>query len=83
MKKYLVDVYLPAAGKHLDVFLPANKQIGEVIHLLVSAADSLVGGNYKGTADSMLLNADTGIPYEMTSTVEDALIRNATRLILI
>lgn len=83
MKKYLVDLYLPAAGKHLDVFLPAEKYIGEAIPLLVSAAEALTGGSYKGTADAMLLNAVSGMPYEKDQTVEDAFIRNASRLILI
>lgn len=83
MKKYLVDVYLPAAGQHLDVFLPYSKTIGEVIRLLVNVADSLSNGVYKGTSDSMLLSADTGLPYTLTDTVEEAGIRNAARLILI
>ena len=83
MNKYLVDVYLPAAGKHLDVFLPENKQIGEVIRLLVSVAESLSGGSYKGIGDAMLLSAQTGKPYILTQTVEEAGIRNASRLILI
>ena len=83
MTKYLVDIHIPAAGKHLDVFLPANKQIGEVTILLVSAAESLVGGSYKGTENAMLISADSGLPYERTITVEEAGIRNAARLILI
>ena len=83
MKKYLTDVYLPAAGKHLDVLLPSNKQIGEVIRLLVSLAEPLSGGSYQGTADAMLLSADSGVPFELTVTVEEAGIRNASRLILI
>lgn len=83
MKKYLVDVYLPAAAQHLNVFLPANKQIGEVVQLLVAIADPLSGGSYKGTSDAMLLNADSGDPYEPYATVEETGIRNASRLILI
>lgn len=83
MTKYLVDIYIPAAGRHLDAFLPANKQIGEATLLLVSAVEPLVGGSYKGTKEAMLLNADSGLPYEQTITVEEAGIRNASRLILI
>ena len=83
MKKYLVDVYLPAAGKHLDVFLPSTKQIGEVIQLLVALTEPLSEGSYKGTSDTMLLNAITGEPYSLTDTVEKAGIRNASHLILI
>lgn len=83
MTKYLVDIYIPAAGKHLDAFLPSNKQIGEVIQLLVSASETLVGSSYKGCPDTMLLNAESGAPYDHTLTVEEAGIRNASRLILI
>ncbi|MDR1210349.1 MAG: hypothetical protein LBK41_08590 [Clostridiales bacterium] len=83
MKKYLVDVHLPAAGKHYDAYLPSGKQIGEATRLLVSIAESLSGGSYKGTADSVLLDADSGEPYERGITVRDAGIRNASKLILI
>ena len=48
MRKYLVDIYIPAAGQHLDAFIPSNKTIGEVTGLLVSAAEKLVAGSYPG-----------------------------------
>ena len=83
MNKYLVDVHLPAAGKHYDAYLPSGKQIGEATQLLVRIAESLSGGNYKGTADSVLLNAISGEPYNRNLTVYDAGIRNSSKLILI
>lgn len=83
MKKYLVDVNLPAAGTHLDVFLPPDKQIGEVIQLLVALAESQSGGSYQGTENAILLDARTGEAYTLTDTVTEAGIRNASRLILI
>ena len=83
MKKYLVDVYLPAVGKHYDVYLPCGKRIGEVTLLLVGLAESLSGGSYKGTADAVLLSAADGEPYDHNVTVFDAGIRNSSRLILI
>lgn len=82
MKKYLVDVYLPAAGKHYDVFLPSNKRIKDVTDLLISISESLSPGEYKGTSDSVLINADSGDAYDSGSTVYDAGIRNSSRLIL-
>ena len=83
MKKYLVDVYLPASSRHLNVFLPSTKEIGEVTRLLVSAAESLADGSYRGTPDAMLLDAENGQPFPLTSTVEEAGIRSASHLILI
>lgn len=83
MKKYLVDVYLPASGKHYDVYLPAGKQIGEATQLLIRLAESLSSGSFKGTADTVLVNADNGQPFNRSHTVYDAGIRNASRLILV
>jgi hypothetical protein len=82
MKKYLVDVHLPAAGKHYDAYLPSGKLIGEATQLLVSIAESLSSGDYKGSADSVLLNAISGEPYNRDLTVYDAGIRNSAKLIL-
>jgi hypothetical protein len=83
MKKYLVDVYLPASARHYDVYLPAGKQLGEATQLLVKIAESLSGGSYKGGADSTLLSADSGEPLDRRVTVYDAGIRNSSKLILI
>ena len=83
MKKYLVDIYLPTIGKHLNVFLPSSKEIGEIIGLLARAAENLSGGSYRGTPNTMLLNALDGVPYDLFITVEEAGIRNASQLILI
>lgn len=83
MKKYLVDVYLPATGVHYDAFLPTGKQIGEVTQLLVTMAESLSGGSFKGNSNSLLIDAENGEPLKRSETVFDAGIRNASKLILI
>jgi len=83
MKKYLVDVYLPASGRHYDVCLPTGKQIGEATLLLARMAESLSGGTYKGAADAVLLDAISGKPFDRSYTVYYAGIRNASKLILI
>ncbi len=83
MNKYLVDVYLPASGQHFDVFLPANKLIGEVISLLVDIVVPLSGNCFERTADTILINAVNGEVYNFNITVFDAGIRNSTKLILV
>lgn len=83
MKKYLVEVQFPASGQRYDAYLPANKRICEVTALLAQIAASLSQGTYEGTDDAMLINADDGVPFDRESTVFDAGIRNASRLILI
>ncbi len=83
MNKYLVDVYLPASGQHFDVFLPANKLIGEVISLLVDIVVPLSGNSFERTTDTILINAVNGEVYNFNITVFDAGIRNSTKLILV
>lgn len=83
MRKYLVDVYLPATGKHYDAYLPAGKKIGEAVKLLVNIAESLSGGSYKGTANAVLLNAENGEMYDRNDTVYDVGIRNSSKVILV
>lgn len=83
MKKYLVDVYLPTVGKHLNAYVPSTKEVGEVINLLAKAAESLTDGSYKASPEAMLMNAVSGAPYELSITIEEAGIRNASQLILI
>ncbi len=83
MKKYLVDVYLPSIGEHYDVYLPANKPIGEVTSLLVKIAESLSNGNFKGTSDTVLLSAVDGEIFNRDLNVFDTGIRNSSKLILI
>ncbi|MCM1059921.1 MAG: hypothetical protein NC452_06470 [Eubacterium sp.] len=83
MKKYLVDIYLPPSGEHYNAYLPANKKIGEATVLLVKIMESLSKGDYKGTTNSVLINAVNGEVYNRGTTVYDAGIRNSSKLILI
>lgn len=83
MITYLVDVYLPASGEHFDTYLPAGKLVGEATLLLIKIVESLSSGKYRGTSNSVLLNADNGAVYDRNITIYDAGIRNASRLILI
>jgi len=83
MKKYLVDVYVPAVSQHFDVFLPVGKNIGEVTVLLVGIIESLTNSSYKGSTKAVLISANNGVPFEPSVTVHEAGIRNSVKLILI
>ena len=83
MKKYLVNIRLPSIGKSYDVYLPAGKLVGESTSLLIEIAESLTGGDYQGTENSVLLDAESGMPLQVDITIYDAGVRNSSRLILI
>lgn len=83
MNKYLVDIYLPACGKRYDVYLPAGIKVGEATNLLINMMESLSKNNFKGTKNTVLINADNGNLFDCNVTVHDAGVRNSSRLILI
>ncbi len=83
MNKYLVDIYLPSISHHYNVYLPCNKNLGEVIGLLIKILESLSGNSFKGTLHSVLIDAESGHIYNTDLTVSDAGIRNASKLIFI
>lgn len=82
MTKYIVDLFIPGTGAHYDVWLPAGKTIAETTELLKSIASSLSHGDYQGTVDSVLINAENGALFSPKLTVYDSGIRNSSRLIL-
>jgi hypothetical protein len=83
MKKYLVDVYIPAAGRHMDAFIPCGKRVGEAAFLLAGIAETVCEGAFLKIDNSVLISAENGLPFDRNKTVDDAGIKNASRLILI
>ena len=83
MKKYLVDVFVPAIGVHYDVYLPTRKQVAEAMRLLINIVESLSGGSYKGTPNSTLLREHDGVALNLNETIHDAGVRNSSKLILV
>ena len=82
MTKYIVDVFVPGIGTHYDVWLPAGKTIAEITDLLKNLVSSLSHGDYQGTMDSVLINADNGELFSQKLTVYDSGIKNSSSLIL-
>jgi len=83
MKKYLVDVYLPAIGSHFDAYLPAVLTIGEAIELLIDILVPLTRGGFSGSEETVLISANDGEPLDKSVTVHDSGIRNSSSLLLI
>lgn len=83
MTKYLVDVYVPAIDTHYDVWLPAGKTIIEVTQLLKTMIPSLSEDSYRGSEETLLIDALSGNYLNPQGTIYDVGIRNASKLILI
>ncbi len=82
MKKYLVEVKLPAADLSYDMFIPDSMQIGTLTQLVASAFTKLSNGTYQASVQSILCRQETGKEYDPNLRVRDTEIRNGTKLFL-
>lgn len=81
--KVLVNISVPELDKTYDVFLPANKKIGNIILLLDRMLNDLSDGIYPIAKKIILLNLDTEEVYVPDVLLANTTIRNGTKLMLI
>lgn len=81
--KVLVEIYVPACGESYDVFIPPESRMSEVVQLVAGALGDLSGGRYRGTADSVLCDRDSGMIYNMNMSIAELGIENGSRLMLL
>ena len=79
----MVEVYVPELDVSYDLFIPANKKVGNVVLLLVKAINELSEGAYPVSVNHALMNSDTCMIYDLDLNMKDAAILNGTKLILV
>ena len=79
--KVLVEVYVPELDIKYNLFIPANKKIGNVIINLVRGINELSQGAYPITNNHALMNSDTCLIYNTDLNLKEADILNGTKLI--
>lgn len=80
--KILVEIVIPIMDETYDLFIPANKRIGNVVLLINKAIEELSNGLYKCNINFALYNSASGIKYDSNQIVRKTDIRNGTKLIL-
>lgn len=83
MNKVLVEIFLPAAGRSFDVYIPLESQMSEVLLLVSSLLGDLADGKYKPTGNEVLCDAESGIIFNINMAVAELGIKNGSRLMLI
>jgi hypothetical protein len=83
MNKVLVEIFLPAAGKSFDVYLPLESQMSEVVMLVSTLLSDLSDGKYKANDNAVLCDAASGIIYNINMTIAELGITNGSKLMLI
>ena len=81
--KVLVSLIVPSIEERYNVFIPVNKKTLEIIFLLNKAINDMTNGYFPLNSNLSLINAETGVVYNVDNTVMENNILNDTRLILI
>lgn len=81
--KVFVDLIVPSIEERYNVFIPINKKTIEIIFLLNKAINDMTSGSFPMVNTLSLINAETGIIYDVDNTFLENNILNDTKLILI
>ena len=80
--KVLVTIIVQLIEKKYEVFLPANKKIGEIVSLLSKGLVEVSNGYYIITNKEKLYNRMTGKEYNNNQILKNTDIRHGTWLVL-
>nr|WP_263324545.1 EsaB/YukD family protein [Neobacillus sp. Marseille-Q6967] len=83
MNKVLVEIFLPAADRSFDVYIPLESQMYEVVALVSSLLSDISDGKYKATGNEVLCDAASGIIFNINMAVAELGIQNGSKLMLI
>lgn len=83
MRKVLVEVFLPAAAREFDVYIPLESTIREITRMLAVALEELSTGQFEADGDIILCDADTEEILNPGNTAGELHIENGSRLILV
>ncbi len=81
--KVIVQLLVPEVDMKIDVFLPINKKIGNIINLLNQSIYELTHGEIAMASTNKLINVNTKEVYKSDVLLFDTGIRNGTVLALI
>ena len=83
MSKVLVEVYLPAARKSFDVYLPLEERLHTLLPVISQLLEDLSNGEFKATEQTVLCHYETGVIYNIELSVYELNIQNGSKLMLI
>ena len=83
MNKVLVKLYVPALEAKYDMWIPLNRNIYEVIKLLMNSVNEINDEIYKPSNFPMLYDKSTGRIFDINLSVKENNIINGSELVLI
>ena len=83
MDNILVEVFLPAANRTYDVFIPLKIKLYEVTKLLAHTFTELSGGYFTASEDTVLCDKVSGTILNINMSAEELGLKNGAKLMLI
>lgn len=83
MNKILVEIFVPAADKRFDVYIPPESRISEILLLTSKLLSELSDGKYKATDETVLCDEKSGKVLDVNMTAFELEIKNGLGLMLI
>lgn len=83
MNKFLVEIYLPAAMRSYDVWIPPDVRVAEITPLAANALSRMSGGLYRVKGTPLLCWRESGQILNIDKTPWELGLRNGSRLLLI
>lgn len=83
MNKVLIKLYVPMLEEQYDVWIPINKRICNVIHLLVKAVNEFSDGYFQPNKIPNLYDKSTAQMYDVNLSVRQTSLRNGSEVVLL
>lgn len=81
--KVLVNVIVPYLERDFEMYIPINRRIHSIIKLIEKALNEITNGYYPFKENSVIIDKETGIVFDINITVKESRIMNGSKIILI
>lgn len=83
MNNIIVEVFLPANGHKYDIRISGDMLISDITEMVSEIVTELAYGQFRGDANTVLCNAETGEILNINLSAREQGIFNASKLMLI
>lgn len=80
--KILVKLFLPEMEQNYEMYIPANRTVGQVIELMNKVVNDITLNVYPIKEGLQLMNRRNNILYNYNDIVRNTNIRNGTELVM-
>ncbi len=83
MNKILLELYIPASGKFIEIRVPRQIKVADLRNMLMSYLINQEDSDYIPSNNTLICDFDTGKPYNWNLFVEQLQLKNGSRIMII